>query len=491
MTHREHESAIDALAHDAGVALWRAVGDYPHEVAVFIAGGLLALVLGQWPVVVAVPLAWCAWQVVLTYWGSRLQDVHPIAGRLIARAARSSRGNEERRYRRRLARTFEAALVDCGLVAAGAHPAVHGVAATPSGYCVDLALPRGMDPVLVAHVCGALAATLRVQECTVDSGTAHAGHVRLLVRVREPLARPLPDPFPVLAHLERGGRLDAHVDQVPLGLDEHARVVATPLFERNFALAGEPGSGKSCAAQELIAGLAADPTCALVLVDLKGGLEAKCWRARADILARSVPEAVAALRSVCSVIDDRLDHVWGLEGGARKIGPDVPIVGVVIDEAAQLTGAANADKATRDESVALLTRIASLGRALGVVLVIATQKTTGESIPTGVRDLISTRWALRVTSRAASEAILGPLGDDLPCRPWEIPKETPGVGLFTTDRGDRVKMRSYDVSDRQLARLAELTAAARSRALAAGAWAISVPTVIPTDGAASPRRRRR
>lgn len=474
---------------NAGLAIWHTAGDYSPDTVALVVGVVLALVFGFWPLVLLVPLAARALRGAVMRWGTRMQRLHPFAARVVHRTTAMIGRWEDSQHRRQLVRAVESALLVCGVVTPSGHPRVQDVTASASGYSLDLVLPPGMDPGLLMQSCGALAATLQAQACTVESSTRHAGHVRLLVRLREPLARPLPVVFPLLPHLERGGVIDAYLDHVPLGLDEHARTVTTKLFERNFALAGEPGSGKSCAAQELIAALAADPRCALVLVDLKGGLEAKTWRSRADVLARTVPEAVAALRSVCAVIDDRLDQVWRLEGSARKIGPGVPIVGVVIDEAAQLTGAANTDKAARDEAVTLLTRIASLGRALGVVLVIATQKTTGDSIPTGVRDLISTRWALRVSSRAASEAILGPLGDDLPCRPWEIRKDTPGVGLFTTDSGERVKMRSYDVTDAQLARLAELTAAARSRAVATGAWSMTSLAAEPGKPTAARRRR--
>jgi len=73
---------------------------------------------------------------------------------------------------------------------------------------------------------------------------------------RTKAGRPLPGPLSIW-------------DPVHLGIDEHGKHVCVGLAERNLAIAGEPGSGKSVALN-LIAGHAVlFLDCQLVLVDGK------------------------------------------------------------------------------------------------------------------------------------------------------------------------------------------------------------------------------
>jgi S-DNA-T family DNA segregation ATPase FtsK/SpoIIIE len=61
----------------------------------------------------------------------------------------------------------------------------------------------------------------------------------------------------------------------------------------------------------------------------------------------------------------------------------------------------------REEMERLLRLIVQQGRALGVITLAATQKPDGDSVPTGIRDILSIRWAMRCLTPQASDTVLG------------------------------------------------------------------------------------
>jgi|GEM_PF-1393363 len=482
-THRE--SAVDEFADELVVL----AGDYPELVVLGFVGAISSLVSG---LLYAAPIIW-----ILVVTGvatcRRLTSRYPQWFLPFSPIASWYGNVERRRQERRDHRMFLDAFTQCGLLAPSGGLQVESIRRTPPGCEVDVELPPGMDPALLQGAGPALAATLHVQGVTVLPARS-AGHWTLAVRTTETLApgQSAQATWPLIPALFAGRTVDAYRDNIPLALDENGRQVTGRLFETGYLLGGEPGSGKSVASQLLISALAADPGCVLVGIDLKAGLELRAWRDRLDSFARTPDEALVSLNAVAAEMHRRLRWLYD-ETDHRKVPHGTPLLGLVIDECAQLTGE-SAPKELRDAANAVLTQIVQLGRAAGVVVVICTQKPSAASISSSVRDLISTRWCLRVVSRPAAEAVLGPLPQDATRLPWQIPTAWRGVGLIRDDEGTVRVCRSYYLDEPTVDRLAELAALHRMAALAQGAWTLAVPPPGPGPGPGPdnpPRRRRR
>ena len=72
--------------------------------------------------------------------------------------------------------------------------------------------------------------------------------------------------------------------------------------------------------------------------------------------------------------------------------------------------------------------IIKIGRALGVFLVLATQRPDKESLPTGVSGNVSTRFCLKVAGQVENDMILGTSARTrtAPGRPRSGRRSTPG-----------------------------------------------------------------
>jgi DNA segregation ATPase FtsK/SpoIIIE, S-DNA-T family len=73
--------------------------------------------------------------------------------------------------------------------------------------------------------------------------------------------------------------------------------------------------------------------------------------------------------------------------------------------------------------------LVSRGRAAGVVFLAATQKPSGDTIPTYLRDLFAFRWAFRCTTPQMSDTILG--------AGWSIASDT-ALTIDAAHRGRRL-----------------------------------------------------
>lgn len=71
------------------------------------------------------------------------------------------------------------------------------------------------------------------------------------------------------------------------------------------------------------------------------------------------------------------------------------------------------------------------GRSAGWCVMLLTQKPTADSIPTNIRDNCVVRFALRVITREAAEAVLGMIPDNDP-KPTEIPSKRCGGAVGHT-----------------------------------------------------------
>jgi S-DNA-T family DNA segregation ATPase FtsK/SpoIIIE len=179
-------------------------------------------------------------------------------------------------------------------------------------------------------------------------------------------------------------------------------------------------------------------------------------------------QAIAVLRRVQADMERR--YAWLAEQGKgrvkRKIEREdgIPLHLVVCDELAFYLNID--DRKQRDELRNLFRDLVSRGRAAGIIVVAATQKPSGDVIPTALRDLFGFRWALRCSTRDASDTILGAGWATLGYSAAEISGDQRGVGWLLAEDGQPERVRSYFLSDRDLEDLA-----ARARTVRQGSEA--------------------
>ncbi len=234
--------------------------------------------------------------------------------------------------------------------------------------------------------------------------------------------------------------------------------------------AGATQSGKSNLANAIIKGLAPQPV-ALVGFDLKGGVEFTPYAPRMSALATTRAECGELLDDLVRVLADRMRICR--EHGARNIWrlPEnicpVPVV-VLVDEVAELF--LMADKSEKDEvarTATALLRIAQLGRAFGVYLVVCGQRIGSDLGPgvTALRSQLSGRICHRVNDPETANMTLGDMDPAALDAARAIPAETPGVAIVAGQDGSWHRARSVEVSED------EAETAARTYASLAPSWA--------------------
>jgi DNA segregation ATPase FtsK/SpoIIIE, S-DNA-T family len=252
---------------------------------------------------------------------------------------------------------------------------------------------------------------------------------RLVVRAvrRDPLTEPYT--------LVPTGQAPAELDRWEVGRDEYARPTAVRLSNVPVvSVAGLPGYGKTRLVNALIARLAPSPAVQLAVVDGKGGADYEDLTGRffawagddlraANALFRRLYELrrqrAAAIRSVLGV-----KNLWHVVPSARW-----PLVLAVIDEAHTFFAEIKGDKdaiALTTENRRLVEDIVKKGRSVGICTLLATQKSTGDAIPTAIRDVCPVALSFAQRDGRGSR---GGAGRGHPTVPGREPGGAPGPSL--------------------------------------------------------------
>lgn len=195
-----------------------------------------------------------------------------------------------------------------------------------------------------------------------------------------------------------------------LGVDTDNNTVMLDIAAAPHCLiAGVTGSGKSVLLNTIICSLLykASPAIArFVMIDPKQ-VELSVYDGLPHLLqpiARGPVAALQALQAVCTIMDDRYNTLsrMGLKNAADA--PGMPAIYVIIDELADLMLTA------RGPVEGAIIRLAQLGRAAGIHLIIATQRPTAQIITGLIRANIPCKMALTVSSTTDSVIILGHKG---------------------------------------------------------------------------------
>lgn len=331
---------------------------------------------------------------------------------------------------------------------------------------VKFDLPSGMPTrkALTAREAVAGALGVAVQQLHQARGDRE-GRIRLRVSLN----------LPFTGATAPGPLLDAErVDlwqAIPMGINLRGQEVSTSWVERSGLFGGEPGSGKSAAANDLLLGAALDPTVSMYLCDGKAG---------ADITPFEPIAAMYDTDGDPGRLLEILQHIWTVEipqrralakeHGSRKLtaamaakDSRVRLAVLLIDEWSSYGAAA--DRKEREELERLLRLIVQQGRALGIITLCATQKPDSDSVPTGIRDILSIRWAMRCLTPQASDTILGQGYAAAGHSAQDILKSQRGVGIYMDGEGAEPELtRGHYYDDDEVALLLERAVALRQAA---------------------------
>lgn len=212
-------------------------------------------------------------------------------------------------------------------------------------------------------------------------------------------------------------------------------IVADLCEIHHMLVAGATGSGKSVFFKQALVGLLkSSKFIQLYLVDLKRGVDMKPFEVLDNVeLIKDTMSAISTLTVVVAEMERRFKFLE--EKGYTEIVPErdnLDRIVVGVDEASVLFTVEKSSKATRDQAQnarELTDKIAKLGRAAGIHVILATQKVVKETIDTRVQTNINARMCFRVNTVASSMTVLGNK------KAAELP-DTKGRGIWSVGSND-------------------------------------------------------
>ena len=265
--------------------------------------------------------------------------------------------------------------------------------------------------------------------------------------------------------------------KLPLAMGKS--VTGEPIFADlstfpHLLIAGATGSGKSVFINTIVATLIFDKPpeeVRFLMIDPKG-IELPVYNGIPHLIRpaiRSPKLALSALKDATTWMDYRYNefaHVGArdIESYNKKMQPHMPYIVIIIDELADLMMVAPRDIET------LITRLAQMSRAVGMHLVLATQRPSVDVITGLIKANFPARVAFQVASRTDSRTILDMNGAEKLLGKGDMLFIPPGKGL-------PIRIHGAYISTEEAKGIANLWAERHLRQLLAG----RLPEAIATD----------
>jgi DNA segregation ATPase FtsK/SpoIIIE, S-DNA-T family len=322
------------------------------------------------------------------------------------------------------------------------------------GWAITVDLPATRKAADVIKYRDALASALAVDEVQliverVRGKGGHAGRVFLWVADEDPYSGP-----PLRTPLLDVECWDAW-RPVPFGRDARQRRIDLPLVWTSLLVGAIPRQGKTFAIRLPAAGLILDPYTRLYVFDGKGGkdwdaAEAVAYRfvrgdeldhayAVRDHLVELVAEVQSRFARMATLDDEICPESKITPTISRDPNLGMPITAVIIDEVHVFLESPTREhvggkKTTLGEYIAdLLTYLVRKGPAAGIVVILATQRPDSTTIPSRLRAVLGSRFALRVMDWRDSNIVLG---EQMNTRGYDASTLLPshkGVGILRPD----------------------------------------------------------
>jgi S-DNA-T family DNA segregation ATPase FtsK/SpoIIIE len=324
------------------------------------------------------------------------------------------------------------------------------------GWRADVELPYGVTVSDIMDRREKLASGLRRQlgcvwpESVPDE---HPGRMALWVGDRD-MSQVKPAAWP-LAKASKVSLFDAFA----YGTDPRGRQVALTLMYANALIGAMPGMGKTFALRILALAAALDTLAQMRVFELKGtGDLSACEKVAHHYGSGQDDETLArcveSLREVAKDLERRAKTIRDLPKDIcpeNKVTPELaakrslglfPLV-FIIDECQNLFAHPRFGK----EAGELCTTIIKLGRALGVILLLATQRPDKDSLPTAISANVGIRLCLRVMGQVENDMILGTSMYKKGIQATTFAKRDKGIGWLVGDEDDPQITRSYYVDN--------------------------------------------
>jgi S-DNA-T family DNA segregation ATPase FtsK/SpoIIIE len=286
------------------------------------------------------------------------------------------------------------------------------------GYSALVSLPRGVTSAMIMERRERAAAApelrLPLDQVWLKPGK-HTGQIELWV-ADEPVSLMKQPPWPLLS---RSARVDIFKSN-PFATDPRLNVIKGGLMFRNWLIGAMPGAGKTFALRLLLLTAALDPRVELRGYELKGSgdldaLEPVCTEYGSGADDDTTEAALIMLRHLYKECLRRGPVIKQMAKAGKapenKVTPELasmrslglgPLV-AFIDECQNLFS----HRQYGDEAGELAEKVIKLGRALGIILLLATQRPDAKSLPKGISDNAGVRFCLRVMGQEANDMVLG------------------------------------------------------------------------------------
>ncbi|MEV4253262.1 cell division protein FtsK [Spirillospora sp. NPDC049652] len=363
------------------------------------------------------------------------------------------------------------------------------------GWRAEVDLPYGVTATDIMERRDRLASGLRRPMGCVWPEPAHHQHAgRLVLWVGDQDMNQVKPPAWPLA--KTGATADLF-KPVPFGTDQRGRVVTVTLMYGNKLIGAMPGAGKTFAIKPTLLAAGLDPTAECRVFELKGTGDLDFAEKFAHHYGSGPDDAtigacLESLREVYADLEKRAKTLARLPKDVRpenKVTPQLaakkslglhPLV-FVVDECQELFS--HDDHGS--EAGALATAIIKRGRALGVILVLATQRPDKDSLPTGISANVGTRFCLRVMGQLENDMILGTSMYKNGIRATTFTKQDRGIGYLAGESDEPQICRGYYIDGPAADRIAERARAARKLAGTLTGYAAGEDTTPAADDGAT------
>lgn len=338
---------------------------------------------------------------------------------------------------------------------------------TTGGVEIHIDLVPGATAADVIERKDRLAAALRRPEDTVwpeGNPKAHPSRLNLFIADKGLSDRPA-----VLWKYRTKGMVNVF-EPFEIGEDQRGRPVTVNLMYNNGVVGGLPGMGKTFWLRVKMLGAILDPRTELHVHELKGTGDLLPFAPIAHVCRsgddpEDIKALLADLKAVQAELRRRAKIIRGLprdECPENKVTDELankydirPLL-FVIDES-QL---AFTDPVMGAEIAALTEDITRRGRALAIMLWLATQRPNKDAIPTGISALLSLRACLRVGDQTTNDMVLGTSAYKAGHRATIFSQDDKGIALLAGEKSDPQIVRGAFVDGAMADKIVE-----RSRAI--------------------------